>query len=46
MTELTLEQLQKYLDDNNITFEEYVSRTVNKEFVDKVWMDAIYSLWK
>ena len=42
MTEQTLEQLQKYLDDNNITFEEYVSRTVNKEFADKVWMTAIY----
>ena len=46
----TWEELQKYLDDHNITFEEYVRQNMltdeeRKEFNkkrDKLLMDAIY----
>jgi hypothetical protein len=48
--EQILEELQKYLDDNNITFEEYMRANMitdeeRKEFNkkwDKLLMDAIY----
>jgi hypothetical protein len=48
--EETLQELQKYLDDNNITFEEWMRANMitdeeRKEFnkkCDKLWMDAIY----
>jgi len=39
---MTIEEIQKYLDDNDITFEDYIRKNVYKEFVDKVWMTAIY----
>ena len=41
-----LEELQKYLDDNNITFEEYLRENMisddERKYLDKIWMDAIY----
>jgi peptidoglycan hydrolase CwlO-like protein len=44
--ELEIEELQKYLDDNNITFEEYMRSNMitdeDRKYFDKVWMDAIY----
>jgi len=43
---LTLEELQKYLDDNNITFEEWMRANMitdeERKYLDKIWMDAIY----
>ena len=43
---MTIEEIQKYLDDNNITFEEYMRQNMitdeEKKYIDKVWMDAIY----
>jgi hypothetical protein len=41
-----IEELQKYLDDNNITFEEYMRENMitdeERKYIDKIWMDAIY----
>ena len=41
-----IEELQKYLDDNNITFEEYMRKNIitdeDRKYFDKIWMDAIY----
>ena len=50
----SIEELQKYLDDNNITFEEYLRANMitdeeRKEFNekwDKLLMDAIYKNFK
>lgn len=43
---MNLEELQKYLDDHNITFEEYLRNNMvseeDKKYFDKIWMDAIY----
>ena len=43
---MNLEEIQKYLDDNNITFEEYMRANMitdeEKKYVDKIWVDAIY----
>ncbi len=43
---MNLEELQKYLDDNNITFEEYLRNNMvseeDKKYFDKIWVDAIY----
>jgi hypothetical protein len=43
---INLEEIQKYLDDNNITFEEYLRENMitddEKKYVDKIWVDAIY----
>jgi hypothetical protein len=43
---ISFEELQKYLDDNNITFEEYMRANMitdeDKKYFDKIWMDAIY----
>ncbi len=43
---LTIEELQKYLDDNNITFEEYMRANMitdeDRKYIDKIWVDAIY----
>jgi hypothetical protein len=44
--EETLQELQKYLDENNITFEEYMRANMitdeERKYVDKMWMDVIY----
>jgi hypothetical protein len=44
--EKTLQELQKYLDDNNLTFEEYMRANMitdeDGKYFDKIWMDAIY----
>jgi len=41
-----VKELQKFLDDNNITFEEYMRANMitdeEKKYVDKIWVDAIY----
>lgn len=41
-----LEELQKFLDDNSITLEEYLRQNMitdeEKEYVDKMWINAIY----
>jgi len=43
---MTIEELQKYLDDNNITFEEYMRANMitdeERKYLDKIWMNAIY----
>jgi len=41
--EKTIKELQKYLDDNHITLEEYFRKNLDNEFADKVWMNMIYS---
>ena len=41
-----IEELQKYLDDNNITFEEWMRENMitdeDRKYFDKIWIDAIY----
>jgi hypothetical protein len=43
---LTIEELQKYLDDNKITLEEYMRANMitdeERKYIDKIWVDAIY----
>jgi hypothetical protein len=43
---MNLEEIQKFLDDNNITLEEYLRENMitdeEKKYVDKIWVDAIY----
>jgi hypothetical protein len=43
---LTIEELQKYLDDNKITLEEYMRANMitdeDRKYFDKIWMDVIY----
>jgi len=43
---LTIEELQKYLDDHNITFEEWMRKNMitdeDRKYFDKIWMDVIY----
>jgi hypothetical protein len=43
---ISFEELQKYLGDNNITFEEWMIVNMitdeERKYVDKIWMDAIY----
>ena len=43
----SIEELQKFLDDNNITFEEYMRANMitdeERKYLDKIWMDAIYN---
>jgi hypothetical protein len=44
---INLEELQKYLDDNNITFEEYMRVNIitdeERKYIDKIWVNAIYN---
>ena len=46
MTKLSYEEIQKFLDDNNITLEEYLRENMitdeERKYVDKIWVDAIY----
>ncbi len=41
-----VKELQKYLDDNNTTLEEYLRENMitdeDRKYVDKIWVDAIY----
>jgi len=43
---MNLEEIQKYLDDHNITFEEWMRKNMitdeERKYLDKIWMDAIY----
>ena len=42
----SIEELQKYLDDHNITFEEWMRKNMitdeDRKYFDKIWVDAIY----
>jgi DNA-binding transcriptional MerR regulator len=42
----SIEEIQKYLDNNNITFEEYMRANMitdeERKSLDKIWVDAIY----
>jgi hypothetical protein len=46
MTKLSYEEIQKFLDDNNITLEEYLRENMitdeERKYVDKIWVDEIY----
>jgi hypothetical protein len=43
---INLEELQKYLDDNNTTLEEYMRANMitdgERKYINKIWVDAIY----
>jgi len=43
---MNLEEIQKFLDDNNITLEEYLRENMitdeDRKYFDKIWVDAIY----
>ena len=43
---MNLEEIQKFLDDNNTTLEEYLRENMitdeDGKYVDKIWVDAIY----
>ena len=43
---MNLEEIQKFLDDNNITLEEYLRENMitdeERKYIDKIWVDAIY----
>ena len=43
---MNLEEIQKFLDDNNTTLEEYLRDNMitdeDRKYVDKIWVDAIY----
>jgi len=43
---VSFEELQKFLDDNNITLEEYLRENMitdeDRKYFDKIWVDAIY----
>lgn len=41
-----IEELQKYLDENNLTLEQYLRNNMAseefKKYCDNIWIDAIY----
>ena len=43
---MNLEEIQKFLGDNNTTLEEYLRANMitdeDRKYFDKIWMDAIY----
>ena len=43
---INLEEIQKFLGDNNTTLEEYLRANMitdeDRKYFDKIWMDAIY----
>jgi len=43
---MNLEEIQKFLDDNNTTLEEYLRENMitdeDRKYVNKIWVDAIY----
>ncbi len=43
---MTIEEIQKFLDDNNTTLEEYLRENMitdeERKYIDKIWVDAIY----
>ena len=44
---MNLEELQKYLDENNLTLEQYLRNNMGseeefKKYCDDMWMDVIY----
>ena len=47
---MNLEELQKYLDDNNISLEEYLRSNMitdeERKYWDDMWIDAIYKNFK
>jgi len=44
---MNLEEIQKFLDDNNTTLEEYLRENMitdeDRKYVNKIWVDAIYN---
>ena len=47
---MNLEELQKYLDENNLTLEQYLRNNMitdeDRKYFDKIWMDVIYRNFK
>ncbi len=45
-TKEIMKELQKFLDDNNTTLEEYLRENMitdeERKYFDKIWVDAIY----
>ena len=43
---MNFEELQKYLDENNLTLEQYLRNNMitdeERKYYDKIWMDVIY----
>ena len=43
---MNFEELQKYLDENNFTLEQYLRNNMitdeERKYYDKIWMDVIY----
>jgi hypothetical protein len=43
---MTIEEIQKFLDDNNTTLEKYLGANMitdgDRKYFDKIWVDAIY----
>jgi len=43
---MNLEELQKYLDENNLTLEQYLRNNMitdeDRKSFDKIWVDVIY----
>jgi len=43
---MNLEELQKYLDENNLTLEQYLRNNMitdeDRKYFDKIWVDVIY----
>lgn len=43
---MNLEKLQKFLNENNLTLEEYMRANMitdeDRKYFDKIWLDAIY----
>lgn len=43
---MNLEKLQKFLDENNLTLEQYLRNNMitdeDRKYFDKIWMDVIY----
>ena len=44
---MNLEEIQKFLDDNNLTLEEYLLANIfsgeERKYWDNMWIDAIYN---
>ena len=43
---MNFEKLQKFLDENNLTLEQYLRNNMitdeDRKYFDKIWMDVIY----
>jgi hypothetical protein len=45
---MTIEEIQKFLDDNNITLEEYLRENMitdeERKYIDKIWVMRLWML--